>query len=56
MATKRRARAEPQLKGGVMGYSARNNEIRDNVTRMKGEFENQRQSLQPAAASLAKFT
>jgi hypothetical protein len=35
-----------------LGYNARNDEIRDNVTPMKGEFEDQRQSL----ATVRRFT
>src|SRR5262249_12045991 len=34
-----------------MGYNARNDEIRDNITRMRREWEAQRARWQPSAAS-----
>jgi hypothetical protein len=38
-----------------MGYNARNDEIRDNVTRMRQEWEAQRGALATVAASTQHF-
>jgi hypothetical protein len=38
-----------------MGYNARNDEIRDNVTRMQREWAHNAANWRPSAASLQRF-